>query len=626
MSVDESSAVIRFSYSNLTTPYTATHLHGPADPGTNGAILFDLDDAPRQADGSYVWTFAPSGTLTVQQIVDAIKSGRIYINVHSARYPSGEIRGHYRRVIGSSSFTPPSAPPPLPSGTPTPNGAARFLTQATYGPTLTAISQLPNQGFSAWMNSQFTAAPTSHVAYLDSVAAAGTPITVNETMEAFWQQALAGDDQLRARVATALSEIMVISANSALIDTPYAMSSYMDILNRNAFGNFRQLLKEVTLSPAMGLYLDMLGNDKEDLSIERTPNENYAREVLQLFSIGLYKLHPDGSLILDESGLPIPTYDQSVIEGFARVFTGWNWGGLAKNETNWANPSKNQRVPMEAWASHHSPGEKVLLNGVVLPAGQAPEKDLEDALDNIFNHPNVGPFLARQLIQRLVTSNPSPGYVYRVASVFNNNGQGVRGDLQSVVRAILLDYEARSADLLTQQGYGKQREPMIRFANLLRAFTGRAPSGKFRLWNLESPETAVGQNPLRAPSVFNFFAPNYSQPGAIANAGLVSPEFQITTETQAIGSANAMWVLIRYGWVYNPDVIQLDFSPFQTLASNPSQLVDQLNLLLMSGQMPTAMKTTIVNAVSALPAGDPIGRVRAAVRLIVTSPSFVIQK
>ena len=228
------------------------------------------------------------------------------------------------------------------------------------------------------------------------------------------------------------------------------------MLNRNAFGNYRQLLEGVTLHPAMGRYLDHIRNDKEDLTLGRSPNENYAREVLQLFSIGLHKLHPDGTLMLDPNGLPIETYDQNVVKGFAQVFTGWSYGSFAKTEDNWLwpllEPSSAQfwRVPMENWPTHHSTSAKQILNGVTLPAGQTAQKDLQDALNNIFNHPNVGPFISRQLIQRLVTSNPSPGYVYRVTQKFNDNGSGVRGDMKAVIKAILLDYEARSPDMLNQ--------------------------------------------------------------------------------------------------------------------------------------------------------------------------------
>ncbi len=631
LSGDEKTGVVRFNFANLTTPKMAAHIHGPADPGTSGSILFDLDDAPREADGAYRWTFANVGTVTAAQIVAALKTGRLYVNIHSSRYPGGEIRGHFRLANGSQTFTPPAAPPPLPSGTPTPRDAARFLTQATFGPTQTELDRLPQLGYQAWLNEQFSATAASHVAYLDAAKAAGIEINTHHTMEPFWAQALAGRDQLRARVMFALSELFVISnASGPLEGEAIALSSYVDMLNRNAFGNFRQLLEEVTLHPAMGAYLNLLQNDKEDTATGREPNENYAREVLQLFSIGLYQLNPDGTLKLDAGGLPIPTYNQTTIENFAKVFTGWNHAGNDQTMAwRWRYPERNFRAPMEAWPTHHSTGEKVLLNGARLPANQTAQKDLKDALDNIFNHPNVGPFVARQLIQRLVTSNPSPGYVYRVANVFNGNGQNVRGDLKAVVRAILLDYEARSADVIANQGFGKQREPVLRFSALLRAFNPRSNTGKMRIWNLESPLWGMGQNPLYAPTVFNFFQPGYAQPGAMTEAGLVAPEFQITTETSIIGSSNTLRGVAFHGVTWDQDQLTLDYAPLLPLAVNPGnagQLLDQLNLLLLANGMTGETRMRVLAAVNTIPANDQLGRVKMAIYLILLSPEFAIQK
>ncbi|MEO6724507.1 MAG: DUF1800 family protein, partial [Blastocatellia bacterium] len=442
LSGDEKSGVIRFNYTNLTTPQVSGHIHGPADPGQNAQILFDLDTATKLTDGSMVWTFTNTAGLSAAQIVQALKAGRLYINIHSSKYPSGEIRGHYGLVNGSQSFTPPAAPPPLPTGTPTPRDAARFLTQATFGPKSTAeITALQSKSFNTWLNEQFALPQATHMAYLDATIGTALDPYQQEMMESFWKQAVTGQDQLRQRVAFALSQIMVVSFNSNLSSEPFGLAGYQDTIAKDVFGNFRQLLEDITLNPAMGRYLDMLQNDKEDAATGKNPNENYAREVLQLFSIGLYKLHPDGSLVLDANGLPIATYDQSVVQGFASVFTGWSYGWFPKTEQNWLYPnayhngSQFWRVPMQVWPNHHSTLAKKLLNGVSLPASQTPDKDLKDALDNIFNHANVGPFISRQLIQRLVTSNPSPGYVYRVTQKFNDNGQGVRGDLKAVIRA-----------------------------------------------------------------------------------------------------------------------------------------------------------------------------------------------
>ncbi len=639
LSADERSAIIRFSYTNLTTPVSGTHIHGPADPEQNGQLLFDIDEVQRQLDGSYIWIFAPVGSVTVPQIVTAIKTGRVYIDVHSARYPGGEIRGHYGLISGSQQFTPPPSPPQLPGGPPTANDAARFLTQATYGPKMAEITTLSGKGFNIWLNQQFQASIQSHVDYLMAARAAGEEVSQNQLMESIWKQAITGDDQLRQRVALALSEIMVISGNSdSLSALPWAMASWMDMLNRNAFGNFRQLLEDVTLHPAMGSFLNMLGNDKGDPEAGINPNENYAREILQLFSIGLYQLHPDGSLKLDNNGAPIPTYDQNTIKELSKVFTGWSFGG---GEPTWErfygvgiyddDFSIAWRVPMQVYEDHHSPGSKRLLNGFEAPAGQTAQKDLKDALDNIFNHPNVGPFIARRLIQRLVTSNPSRGYVYRVARAFDNNGQGARGDLRAVIPAILTDYEARSVDLLNNQGYGKLREPIVRFGALLRAFNAKAPNGKYRIWYLDDVVYGLGQNPLRAPSVFNFFTPDYIYPGPLAAAGLYAPEFQITTETTAASAANLIRLVAYYGYLGGTgedaaDLIALDYSSVLPLAANPAQMIDYLNLLLMSGSMSSGMRNILINTVSLVPTSEPSLRAQIAVHLIVTSPEFVIQK
>ncbi len=632
LATDERSAVIKFNFSNLTTPVVAAHIHGPADPGTNGPILYDFDSATPRADGSFLWTFAQIGNTTVADIVNAVKNGRTYINIHSSRYPTGEIRSHYRRVNGSTTFTPPANNPPLSTIPRDDNDVARFLTQATFGATKAEVTRVRQLGFETWLNEQFNAPTTSHIDYLDNAALTET-VYMNQTMEAFWTKALRGNDQLRQRTAFALSEIFVVSAESELSGEPYAMSGYIDTLQQNSFGNFRDVLKNVSLNPAMGAYLDMLKNDREDTYTGRVPNENYAREINQLFSVGLYKLHPDGSLIIDTNGQPIATYDQDSIIGFSYIFTGWGYGGIPVTDQNfyyhYPNTENNfgaWRVPMQPYPYRHSSQPKKLLNGVTLPAGQTPEDDLDAAIDNIFNHPNVGPFISRQLIQRLVTSNPSPSYVYRVASVFADNGSGVRGDMQAVLRAILLDDEARNPTQITQQGYGKQKEPVLRFSALLRAFDAKAASQKYRIWNLESPIWSMGQNPLRAATVFNFFEPNYIQPGRISRAGLYSPEFQITNDTQIIGSTNQMRDIVYRGFGWNADEIKLDLTNYLSLSNNPSQLVDDLNLVLMAGQMPTAMKTIIVNTVQQLPAGNPTERVRTAIHLIVTSPQFAIQK
>jgi uncharacterized protein (DUF1800 family) len=512
--------------------------------------------------------------------------------------------------------------------------AARFLTQATFGPTsMQQIADVQSMGYESWLNQQFAMQASSHVQYIKDRLAAGDRDKDERSYEAVWQQWLYEPGQLRARVAFALSEIFVIS-NIAPDLNAYAMSSYMDLLNRNAFGNYRQFLEEVTLHPAMGYYLNMIGSKKANPAKGTHPNENYAREVMQLFSIGLYKLNVDGSRQTGADGNPISTYDQAAVEGVAAAFTGWNFAGNDTTNAAIFNPAKeNWLDPMVAWPAWHETAAKTLFDGITLPAGQTPQKDMKDALDAIANHANVGPFIVRELIQRLVTSNPTPAYISRVAAIFNNNGLGVRGDLKAVVRAILLDAEARDLTKLADPKYGKQREPVIRFANFLRAFNARSTSGLNRIWYLDSSDASLGQSPLLAPSVFNFFSPNYRQPGALAQAGLVAPEFQITTETSMVGQLNFFSQLIKNGG-YGSDITKLtfDFTALTAMAGDPAKLVDTLNLLLLNGNMSENLRNILINALAALPApktgtGSSVtDRVKAALIMISLSPEFAIQK
>ena len=513
-----------------------------------------------------------------------------------------------------------------------PSDAARFLTQATFGArTVADINALSQSGYRGWLDAQFaTPAGTPHIDYLNAIKANGDRVEEQHAYESVWQQFLYNENQLRARVAFALSEIMVIS-NIAPDQDTWALASWMDMLYRNAFGNYRTLLEDVTLHPAMGYYLNMLGNDREDPAAGFKPNENYAREVMQLFSIGLVQLNSDGTAQRNAQGQTIPTYVQADVEEFARVYTGWSFaGGNVLDSHAFDRVAENWTQPMRAWPSHHSTGSKRLLNGTVLPAGQSAEKDLKDALDNLFNHPNVGPFMARRLIQFLVTSNPTPAYVGRVAAKFNNNGQGVRGDLRAVVEAILLDAEARDASVVTSTTFGKQKEPVIRFVNLLRGTGALATNGANSIWWLDNPDDHLGQSPLLAPSVFNFFSPFFARAGTVAQAGLVSPEFQITTETQAVGRANFFNRVIydrEFGFRDEGKLV-LNYEPFKDLVNQPSVLVDHFNLLFTAGGMSVTTRTAIIDMLTAMQAkGESrTDRVRAALLMVFVSPDYVIQK
>lgn len=512
---------------------------------------------------------------------------------------------------------------------PTNADTARLLTQSTFGPTSAQISQVHMIGFANFLSQQFSTPATPTLPRVNAAIAAlpsGTSPTNAIFQEAWWHTIVSAPDQLRQRVAFALSEIMVISANgNTMSQHPEAMATYWDLLAADAFGNFRQLLEDVTLNPAMGDFLDMVHNDKPNPKKNTSVDENYAREIMQLFTIGLYKLNQDGSQQLNSSNQPISTFDQDVVEGTAAVFTGWYWA-QSGTPTWYSVPPNyvppNYLQPMLAFPDHHDTDAKQLLNGLTLPAGQTQVQDLESCLDLIFNHPNVGPFIARQLIQRLVTSNPSPAYIARVAHVFANNGQAVRGDLKAVVQAILLDPEARTSTF--GAGYGHEREPIIRLANLYRAFNASAPSGKSVvngvMFNFE-------QAALYAPTVFNFFAPDYSQAGPIQQAGLLAPEFQITTDTTVITSANLMRNAVYQQPVANsPDTIVLDLSSLVNLASTPGPMVASLNNLLMGGSMSSKTKNIVVNAVSQIPAANTLERAQTAVHLLITSPEFVIEK
>jgi uncharacterized protein (DUF1800 family) len=511
--------------------------------------------------------------------------------------------------------------------------AARFLTQATFGiRDLAEIDALRARGPSSWIDEQMAMAAASHVDYVEARKAAGEKPREEHAYEAIWQQWLAEPAQLRARMAFALSEIFVISNIAPDLDT-YAMASYMDMLNRNAFGNYRQLLEEVTLHPAMGYYLNMIGSKKANPAKGTHPNENYAREVMQLFSIGLYKLNQDGSRMLDAQGRPIPTYDQSVVQAMAAAFTGWSFAGNDTTRASVFDPAKeNWREPLVAWEMHHDTQPKALFDGIVLPANQGARQDMAAALEAIYRHPNVGPFIGRQLIQRFVTSNPSPAYIGRVAAAFADNGRGVRGDLGAVIRAVLLDPEARDLARAAGPHWGKQREPVIRFANFLRAFKAASPSGRNRIWYLDNADEGLNQSPLLSPSVFNFFSPNYRQPGALSAANLVAPEFQVTTETSMVGGLNFFARLVRNGYYGSGETrLTLELAALNELAARPAELADRLDLLLLAGAMSPRLRASLVSTLNALPLPKTEGsavndRVKAALILVAMSPDFAIQK
>ena len=433
----------------------------------------------------------------------------------------------------------------------------------------------------------------THVAFMQARRALpGAPgPSVNEFYGSFWQQAVTAPDQLRQRVKFALSEIFVVSVADPNVDELSAASFY-DMLGANAFGNYRTLLEQVSLHPAMGVYLTWIANQKADPTTGRHPDQNYARESMQLMSIGLYQLNPDGTQKLDASGQPIPTYNANDIAGLAGVFTGYSWYSPKPTTTTFLGGNKDPTAilkPMIPYPSFHSISAKTFL-GTTIPASTTPDPagDLKIALDTLANHPNVGPFLSKELIQRLVTSNPAPAYVGRVAAVFNNNGKGVRGDMAAVVTAILMDPEARdSASALANPNYGKLREPMVRMANWMRAFNTQSASGGWLLPSTSS-NTSLDQSVLTSGSVFNFFRPGYSPPGTtMGNLGYVAPEFQIVDEVSAAGYLNTMQSAIGAGVGSGRD-INTTYATEMALASDANSLADRMNLLVLNGQMSDA--------------------------------------
>jgi uncharacterized protein (DUF1800 family) len=519
-------------------------------------------------------------------------------------------------------------------GTLTSAAAAHFLAQASFGPTADSIAALTGVSRADWINAQFQKPQTLHRETIQRVAttlAAGVNIGQNQVFESFWKQAVTGDDQLRQRVTFALSQIFVVSmADNNLANRPVGVASYYDTLGQYAFGNFRDLLQAVTLNPMMGIYLSHLHNQKE--SGARVPDENFAREVMQLMTIGLYQLNADGTLKL-QNGKPIETYTHDDVAGLAKVFTGWSWAGADKSATRFnggnADPARDW-TPMQSYPAFHSTSQKSFLGA---STNGSAETDMKVALDALFNHPNVGPFIGRQLIQRLVSSNPSPAYVGRVAAAFANNGAGVRGDLRAVIRAVLLDTEA--ADTGSAK---KLREPVLRLANWMRAFNVKSTSGRFLMASTDDPLTGLGQSPLRASSVFNFFRPGYTPPNtSLSAAGLVAPEMQITGEPTVTGYLNYMQGIIPYGVGGSRDILP-NYGAELALAGSPEQLVDRIKLLLLDGVMSTTLRSQIIGALNAIsqPAATAANatqvdtarknRVYMAIFLAMASPEYIAQR
>jgi uncharacterized protein (DUF1800 family) len=555
--------------------------------------------------------------------------------------------------------TPSPAPSPTPAPAPAPAAdkpatraeAARFLTQATFGPTDADIDKVMTLGYSAWIDAQFALPASSHRAVweaADAAIKATKPTSAagqNEVHDAFWTHAVSAPDQLRQRVAYALSQIFVISlADNNVAGEPRGAAAWMDLLANEGLGNYRNLLEAVSRNPLMGYYLSHARNQRANAATGRVPDENYAREVMQLFSIGLVKLDEAGN------GTGEATYGPADVSGLARVFTGWSWycpewpnnDCFTRGSANGASDPDKAIKPMLGYPQYHSAEDKPFLS-TWLPAQEwpDPQASMKGAMDALASHTNVGPFIGRQLIQRLVTSNPTPAHVTAVSRAFANNGQGVRGDMKAVIKAVLLHPDAR----VQSDQAGKLREPVLRLSAFLRAYGFKSETGGFRVGNTDNLVTSLGQTPLRSPSVFNFYRPGYVPPGTkAAGAGLAVPEMQIVHETTTAGYVNTMRDNVANGVGSNAPSgkrdLQGNFSAEIALADKPVDLVNRVTGKLIPSAVPGAFTTAVAQAVSSvtIPALNATGsnqstidtakrtRVNIALLLTLVSPEFQVQK
>ncbi|MEO5732320.1 MAG: DUF1800 family protein [Rubrivivax sp.] len=554
------------------------------------------------------------------------------------------------------------APAALPVDIPaTVEEGRRFLAMASFGASDDGIARLMKIGVGAWIDEQWQVPATSHRAYWEARDAAiraadplSTGATTNEVLESFWKHALTGQDQLRQRVAYALSQIFVLSAqDSDVANQPRALADWLDMLNLAGPSQYRAFIEVVARHPLMGRYLTHLRNQKADAASGRVPDENFAREVIQLFSIGVVRLNADGTPML-VNGAPLETYGPADVSGMARVFTGFSFacpafpanGCFYSGSSNGVSDPDREFKAMRGYPNFHEKGEKKFLGATIAPQATAdPDASLRVALDTLATHPNVGPFISKQLIQRLVTSNPSPAYVSAVAAVWADNGAGVRGDIKAVVRAILTHPEL----LNVSNRDGKLREPVLRLSAYLRAFPHLSDTGRFRVGNTDNPGTQLGQTPLRAPSVFNFYRPGYLAPGSqSAAAGMVAPELQLLNESSVAGWVNFMRDNLTSGvggyngtvdgTVYNRRDLQRNWLVEMDWAKKPTGLVYLLAERLLYGQPAETLKNDVIAAVSAItvPTATPTNqtavnnalrdRVKVAMLLLLASPEFLVQK
>lgn len=557
---------------------------------------------------------------------------------------------------------PPPVTPPTDLIYQEPNDVARFLTQATFGPSKAEIEALTDESVSQWFINQLALQPSylqpvlTEMSQLSNIEDGKSYLEIEATTIGFWRNAILANDQLRQRVAFALSEILVVSngGGDVLTDVPSAVAYYQDLLIEHAFGNYRELLEAVTYSPAMGYYLTYIGSEKANPETGRMPDENYARELLQLFTIGVVELNQDGSVQLDSQGDPIETYNNTDITGLAKVFTGLNINEQAIERSR----DEAFAMPMQTFSESHSSAEKTFLE-LTIAENTGAQESINQALDHIFAHNNVAPFIGEQLIQRLVMSNPSADYIKRVANIFDVGsytlpngevvGEGRRGDLAATIAAILFDDEART--IQGEQG-GKLREPILRFSHWARAFnvTEVTPEFQIMLWD-SGKASRLAQHPYRSPSVFNFFRPGYMALGTLTGENqLKAPELQIVNASSTAGYSNFMTYFI-YSRSQNIDLERVaqfleqeqvnleasdaansfvaDYQYAQSLVGQPQQLLDYLDLLLTYGTLSQSTREHIVNTIAPLPSATPtqqLQKLQLAILLVMTSPDYLIQQ
>jgi uncharacterized protein (DUF1800 family) len=624
--------------------YHQTFTVGDGDRMFFRAVISDLD-----ADNDGISDWAETNVTGTSTGSAGSSGGGVSIDTNLDGIPETTLAGDYAAMLEQLQGARPEGG--LPGGAGAASGisrtqAARFLMQAGFGPTPEDIQHVQTLGYAAWITEQMAQPMTRHSDYIRSIYADMTThrataaysrgggdtdpfLFGNNLQTAFARAAIQGADQLRQRVAFALSQILVTSRRDANLENRcLGMADYYDIFVRHAFGSYEDILREVTLHPVMGRYLSHVGNQKADPSINRYPDENYAREIMQLFTVGLWELNPDGSRRLDAQNHPIPTYSNEEITQLARVMTGFWFGGRDWGGGGWTE--QDYATPMSLHAARHDFGRKTLLGGHVIPARAATaenaRRDVLDAVHHLFTHTNTGVFIGRQLIQFLVTDNPSPAYVQRVASVFADNGQGMRGDLGAVVRAILLDDEARGPAAAQPAGFGRLKEPVIRAMAMARVL-GMKQVPDLLWWDWGEFYNESRQAPTYSPSVFNFYRPEYRAPGLPTQNNLASPVFQITDSHSSIAFPNQLWQMLEEGFsLWEQYRFPLDFAREADLAASPDRLMDHLNLMFCAGQMKPSTRGLILGVLGQIPADQTAARVRVAAYLSLTCPEGAVMR